>query len=67
MPKIVIDKEKCKGCLLCIEFCPRKVIKKSNKMNRYGIKPVEFIDNQTCLGCGHCVLVCAESCIEVSK
>ena len=67
MSKIVIDKEKCKGCLLCIEFCPRKVIKKSNKMNRYGIKAVEFIDNQTCIGCGHCLLVCAESCIEVYK
>ena len=34
---INIDQERCKGCALCIEFCPKKIIYLSNRLNAKGI------------------------------
>lgn len=42
MAKITIDKEKCKGCLLCIAFCPKGQIVVGRKLNRRGAKPAIF-------------------------
>ena len=68
MPKITIAQERCKGCLLCISFCPRSLIKLDNHLNSRGVKPVKFTDNnQDCLGCMQCALVCPDCCIEVFK
>jgi len=42
MPKITIKKDKCKGCLLCISFCPKGLISVDNALNSKGVRPVEF-------------------------
>jgi len=42
MAKITIDKDKCKGCFLCISFCPKGLIKKSSQLNKLGVTSVEF-------------------------
>ncbi len=42
MAKITIDREKCKGCLLCISFCPKGLISVDKDLNRRGVKPVKF-------------------------
>ena len=67
MAKIIIDKEKCKGCLLCVAFCPKGLIKKSGKLNKRGTNPVEFYGADACLGCALCALICPDCCIEVYK
>ena len=68
MPKIIIDTEKCKGCFLCIEVCPKKLISKKNTLNTKGYTPVEFKDpNHTCAGCAFCAIVCPDCCISVEK
>jgi len=67
MPKIVIDSEKCKGCLLCISFCPKGSLAADNKFNRKGVKPVKFKNNADCLGCAMCAIICPDCCIEVWK
>jgi 2-oxoglutarate ferredoxin oxidoreductase subunit delta len=68
MAKIVIDKEKCKGCLLCVSFCPKNLIIKSKKINKNGINYVEFLDeNNSCLGCAMCAVICPDCCITVYK
>ena len=33
-----IDEEECKGCGLCIEACPPKVISMSERINHYGYR-----------------------------
>ena len=33
-----IDEEECKGCGLCIEACPPKVISMSERLNHYGYR-----------------------------
>jgi 2-oxoglutarate ferredoxin oxidoreductase subunit delta len=83
MPKIIIDQDKCKGCLLCISFCPQGLIKVSDKLNKRGVKPVKFSrqanlnkggilpkagnKNPECLGCALCAIICPDCCIEVYK
>lgn len=68
MAKIVIDAEKCKGCGLCIKVCPKKLLKKSGRLNSLGAVYVEFEEGKDfCAGCCFCALVCPECCIEVQK
>ena len=67
MEKVKIDFEKCKGCFLCIEFCPKKCIKQSDKINKAGHRFVLFSDNDKCKSCGFCFLVCPDVAIEVYK
>lgn len=55
---IVIDKEKCIGCGLCVKDCQASDIKLEDK------KAVPL--NKTCLKCGHCVAVCPQNAVELS-
>ena len=64
---IEIDQELCKGCQICMAFCPKCVISLSDKLNANGYLPVVFDDNDGCTGCAICALVCAEVAIEVYR
>jgi len=64
---ITISKELCKGCELCITFCPKKVISQSDKLNAAGYLSAIFVDNGECTGCAVCALVCPEVAIEVFR
>jgi len=67
MAKITVNREKCKGCLLCISICSKGLLRVDEKLNTRGIKPVKFIDNSQCLGCMMCAVICPDCCIEVYK
>ncbi|MFA4984524.1 MAG: 4Fe-4S binding protein [Candidatus Omnitrophota bacterium] len=67
MAKIVINSEKCKGCLLCVGVCPKGLIHPDNKLNCRGIKPVRFHDRGECIGCAMCAVICPDCCIEVEQ
>jgi len=67
MAHIKISKDRCKGCMLCIEACPRKIIKKSGKINARGVMYVEVKKGSACTGCAMCAIMCPESCIEVYR
>jgi len=64
--QIYIDKERCKGCGFCVDFCPREVLKMSHELNAKGyLLPV--VDDETrCLACGYCEVICPEFAIKVS-
>jgi len=64
---ISINKEKCKGCQLCVFFCPSKNLVLSEDLNKKGIKYAKVKDTSACSGCGFCFLVCPDCCIEISK
>ncbi|MQY65506.1 MAG: 4Fe-4S dicluster domain-containing protein [Clostridia bacterium] len=65
MGKIIINIEQCKGCKLCVIFCPKQLIKLSEKLNPAGYHPAEFIDNGQCNSCGLCYQMCPDVAIEV--
>lgn len=62
---IKINKNKCKACYLCVEVCPKKLIKKGEETNNLGAFPVEFDDPENqCLGCTLCAIRCPDLAIE---
>ena len=65
MPVITIDKELCKGCELCIHFCPKDVIEMDEGFNSKGHRVCHFIDNGACTGCNLCAKICPDIAIEV--
>ncbi len=64
---IEIDQELCKGCQICISFCPKDAISASAKLNDSGYLTVFLNDNGQCTGCAICALVCPEVVIEVYR
>ena len=69
MSYIKLNKNKCKSCYLCIDVCPKGLIKKSNEIGKTGEFIVEFDDKENqCLGCSQCAIMCPEIAItEVHK
>ncbi|MBW1999957.1 MAG: 4Fe-4S binding protein [Deltaproteobacteria bacterium] len=71
--KIVINRELCKGCHICVHFCPQELIVPSDKLNKKGYHPAEFIgaggkeEDKHCTGCTICALVCPDVAIEVYR
>jgi 2-oxoglutarate ferredoxin oxidoreductase subunit delta len=66
MPKIKINKNRCKGCYLCVVNCPQGLIKISTEMNVKGVKPAIFSGGK-CTGCGMCAIICPDRGITVFK
>jgi 2-oxoglutarate ferredoxin oxidoreductase subunit delta len=62
---IEIDEELCKGCGICIEFCPMKVLETSDKINKKGYYPPRAVKEDECVGCRLCELLCPEFSIMV--
>ncbi|MBN1191578.1 MAG: 4Fe-4S binding protein [Dehalococcoidales bacterium] len=63
--KITIEKEKCKGCGYCTEFCPRDALVMSQEINSKGYTLAAVADETKCLGCGLCQVICPEFAITV--
>ena len=64
MSYIVIDKNKCKGCYLCVAECPKKLLRVGEEVNNLGVKLVEFNDPEhECLGCAMCARRCPDLAI----
>ena len=67
MAKIVIDEDRCKGCGLCPQVCPREILKMSEGINKKGYHPVKVTNMDECIGCGFCYEICPDTVIEVYK
>lgn len=69
MGRIIIDRDVCKGCYLCVNACPKGIIKKSSEPNEHGDFPSEFVDKENaCIGCAMCAMNCPDAAIrEVYK
>jgi 2-oxoglutarate ferredoxin oxidoreductase subunit delta len=65
--RIEINQTLCKGCELCISFCPKKLIALADKLNAAGYLPSAFNGSNECTGCATCALVCPEVAIEVYR
>lgn len=63
---IQIDRERCKGCALCIDFCAKDCISLSEELNVKGYFIAVLDDGEECTACRNCALMCPEVAIEVS-
>jgi 2-oxoglutarate ferredoxin oxidoreductase subunit delta len=64
---IQIDGERCKGCLFCIDVCPKESIFLSEELNLKGYLVAAFDPDKGCTGCGNCALMCPDVAIEVER
>ena len=56
-----INEKFCKGCGICIEFCPKQVLALSDKGKVYAVQP------ELCINCGQCEIRCPDFAIQVIK
>ena len=64
---IVVDREKCKGCVICVGACPTEVIAMSNVVNAIGYSYAYMINPDACTGCSNCAIVCPDGVITVYR
>jgi len=67
MAKVVILENVCKGCYLCINACPKKVLVESDSLNAKGYRPAKVSKPEDCIGCAMCATTCPDCAIEVYK
>ena len=64
MSHIKIDSSKCKSCYLCIDVCPKKLIKPDGCAGKSGQNTAVFYDkNKECIACCQCAMVCPDLAI----
>jgi 2-oxoglutarate ferredoxin oxidoreductase subunit delta len=63
--KVLINREKCKGCRLCLEACPFEVLGIETESNSWGYYPAFAAASEKCTACGNCYAVCPDTAITV--
>ena len=68
MAKVTFIETLCKGCGLCVDACPKKILAPSgDKINAKGFHPAAIMDQEKCIGCAFCATMCPDLCITVEK
>jgi len=63
--KVCIDSDLCKGCGICVEFCPRGVFKLKEDLSESGIHLAVAKEEEKCTVCHLCELYCPDFAIAV--
>lgn len=63
--QVYLIPERCKGCKVCVQFCPNDVLQLSQQANEKGYHYPEIIPGkeEACVHCEFCTLVCPEFAI----
>lgn len=56
---------RCKGCEICVEFCPEHVLQVSSRINGKGYHYPEVVPGKenACVHCEFCTMICPEFAI----
>ena len=63
--QVYLISERCKGCRICIQFCPRNILQESTMMNAKGYHYPEVVPGmeESCVHCEFCTMICPEFAI----
>ena len=65
---LIFDRDRCKGCELCIAVCPRQILALDlSTINKKGYHPAGVTDIEKCIACACCARMCPDSVITVEK
>ena len=62
-----INKEKCKGCGLCVSVCPKKVLEMSKEISPKGYFPAFQARPEDCIHCAICCTMCPDVAITITQ
>lgn len=62
---VTLDREKCRGCLLCLDICPNELFVRDDKPNAGGDLPARMRYAEYCINCMKCVAICPDQAFEV--
>ena len=65
--KHYIDRDRCKGCGLCVTVCPKNVLEISKEINEKGYFPACQARPGDCIFCAMCCTICPDVAIEISE
>ena len=68
MNKVTFTVDRCKGCGLCVDACPKKILEiASDVLNAKGYHPARMTDQEKCIACAMCAMMCPDCVIKVEK
>ena len=68
MAKLTFQIDRCKGCGLCVNSCPKGLLAiAKDKINQKGHHPSELTDPEACVGCASCAIMCPDCVIQVER
>ena len=63
----IIGKDRCKGCGLCVNVCPKNVLEISKAVNIRGYFPAYQARPKDCIYCTACCIMCPDVAISIVK
>ena len=66
MPSIQVDRDRCKGCELCVDSCSLGILVMSTQINAKGYFFAEPVDSERCTACMLCGVMCPDLAITVT-
>lgn len=68
MAKVTFLTDRCKGCGLCVEVCPKHILEiQKDKINKKGHSPAGITNQDECIGCASCAIMCPDCIITVER
>jgi len=66
--QIIVDDTYCKGCGLCVEVCPEKIMAlDTERRTAKGYHPALCTDGEKCILCMNCATMCPDIAITIVK
>lgn len=64
---VIVNRDRCKGCAVCVASCPCDVLRLAAQVNGMGYNYAEMANPDACTGCASCAVICPDSCITVYR
>jgi 2-oxoglutarate ferredoxin oxidoreductase subunit delta len=62
-----IDEERCKGCALCVDVCPKDVLEMAEDISPKGYFPAYQARPEDCIFCATCCRMCPDVAITITE
>ncbi len=63
----LVNRDKCKGCGVCVEACPKNVLALSEDVNAKGYFPAKQARPDDCVFCAICATMCPDVAITIRE
>jgi len=68
MAKVTVSIDYCKGCSLCVDFCPQHIMELDpGIITAKGYHPATCIDADRCTACLSCAMMCPDVAITIER